>query len=177
MEVFANGFFSPPKLHKVGRMLKEFPWSVAFQMEALLRSGLLNSEDLLERFHGPVKQLCVRRPANAADTLRQYTEAMRGRDPRESPMECFEKICSKEEPEAVELSLGTFMCHHVTVTPTRLLLEGPFVIQSNRVIRQYRGYEDHFIRVDFRDEDRLQYRWDRDVSIPLLLSVNAKRLR
>lgn len=25
------------------------------------------------------------------------------------------------------------------------------------------GYQDHFIRVDFRDEDRLQYKWDREV--------------
>jgi hypothetical protein len=38
-----------------------------------------------------------------------------------------------------------------------------YAIQSNRVIRRYRGSEDAFIRVDFRDEDRLQYRWDREV--------------
>jgi hypothetical protein len=38
-----------------------------------------------------------------------------------------------------------------------------YAIQSNRVIRRYKDDEDHFIRVDFRDEDRLAYRWDREV--------------
>ena len=60
--------------------------------------------------------------------------------------------------------MGKFKCYHVTCTPTRMVLEGPYVSQSNRVIRQFAGYEDHFLRVDFRDEDRLQYRWAREVS-------------
>lgn len=42
-------------------------------------------------------------------------------------------------------------------------MEGPYATQSNRIIRQFAGYEDFFIRVDFRDEDRLQYRWSREV--------------
>lgn len=164
MEAFSNGFFAPVRVHRLERMLKEFDWHVAFQFEALLRNGLLNTEDLMGSFYGPVKQLCVRKPQVAASILRLFTENMRAKDPRESATECFEKICSREDPERFELAPGNFLCHHVTVTPTRMLLEGPFVIQSNRVIRQYKGFEDRFIRVDFRDEDRLQYRWDRDVS-------------
>ncbi|GJE87096.1 RdRP-domain-containing protein [Phanerochaete sordida] len=169
MEAFSNGFFHPSRIHHLQRVFKEFDWHVAFQLEALLRNGFLNTEDILERFYGLVKQLCVRRPKKAAETLRLFTEAMRSRDPRESPEDIYEKVCSRAEPDDVELSPGHFMCHHVTVTPTRMLLEGPYVIQSNRVIRQYRGYEDHFVRVDFRDEDRLQYRWDRDTDGKSLL--------
>lgn len=41
--------------------------------------------------------------------------------------------------------------------------ERRYAIQSNRVIRRYKYDEDHFIRVDFRDEDRLAYRWDFEV--------------
>lgn len=44
-----------------------------------------------------------------------------------------------------------------------MILEGPYATQSNRIIRQFQSYEDHFVRVDFRDEDRLQFRWDRTV--------------
>jgi RNA-dependent RNA polymerase len=44
-----------------------------------------------------------------------------------------------------------------------MILEGPYPTQSNRIIRRYEGCENHFIRVDFRDEDRLQYRWSREV--------------
>jgi RNA-dependent RNA polymerase len=165
MEACSNEFFSPLRFREVDRALVKFKddWSVAFQLEALLRNGLLNTEDLLKRLIGPVVDLCARHPTTAVGTMRQFVEAMRAKDPRQSLMDCFEE-CMKEVPEAIDLSPGTFMCHHVTVTPTRMLLAGPYVIQSNRVIRQYRGYEDHFIRVDFRDEDRLQYRWDRDVS-------------
>jgi RNA-dependent RNA polymerase len=61
------------------------------------------------------------------------------------------------------MAISTFRCRHVTFTPTRMLMEGPYATQSNRIIRQYYGYEDFFIRVDFRDEDKLQYRWSREV--------------
>lgn len=165
LEAFSNRFYAPEKIHKLQRLLREFDWHVSFQLEALLHNGLLNTEDLMERFYGPIKQLCARKPQQAADILRLFTENMRARDPRESAMECYEKLCSRDDPDRIDLAPGNFLCHHVTVTPTRMLLEGPFVIQSNRVIRQYKGFEDHFVRVDFRDEDRLHYRWDRDVSI------------
>jgi RNA-dependent RNA polymerase len=38
-----------------------------------------------------------------------------------------------------------------------------YVIQSNRVIRRYPRHQDHFLQVDFREEEGLQYRWDREV--------------
>jgi hypothetical protein len=33
-----------------------------------------------------------------------------------------------------------------------MILEGPYPVQSNRIIRKYQKYEDNFLRVDFRDE-------------------------
>ncbi|KAF8486753.1 hypothetical protein F5888DRAFT_1595271, partial [Russula emetica] len=48
-----------------------------------------------------------------------------------------------------------------------MLLEGPYATQSNRVIRRYQGHDpafvERFLRVGFCDEDRLAYRWDREV--------------
>jgi RNA-dependent RNA polymerase len=45
-----------------------------------------------------------------------------------------------------------------------MLLEGPYPTQSNRVIRKYQKNDptlvERFIRVEFRDEDHLAYRWD-----------------
>ena len=160
-------FFNPRKMYKFQQMLQQFDWLVAFQLEALLRNGLLNTDDIMERFYEPIKELCAGRPKTAADTLRLFTENLAGKTPQESSMECFRRVMAKRVSEHVELPPGNFLCHHVTITPSRMLLEGPFVIQSNRVIRQYRGYEDHFIRVDFRDEDRLQYRWDWEASASL----------
>jgi len=56
---------------------------------------------------------------------------------------------------------------HVIITPTTMFLNGPFPEQSNRVIRRYDN-ENHenFLRVTFRDENHLQYRFDREVDGP-----------
>ena len=51
---------------------------------------------------------------------------------------------------------------HVDVTPTTLHLDGPFIEQSNRVIRAYDEHEDRFLRVCFVDEARLQYCFDHE---------------
>lgn len=160
----SNGFYSQRRLHHLSRQLQQFEWSVAFQIEALLRNGLMNTEELETHFMERIKDLCATQPKSAPETLRMYTEALRTRDPRQSVRKCFEQVCSRDTPEAPRLNQGLFRCHHVTVTPSRMVLEGPYVIQSNRVIRKYEGYEENFIRVDFRDEDRLQYRWEPDVS-------------
>ncbi|KAI1797788.1 RdRP-domain-containing protein [Ganoderma leucocontextum] len=56
-----------------------------------------------------------------------------------------------------------FNCLRLTVTPTTMILEGPFPERSNRVMRQYFHSQDCFLRVSFQDENRLQYRFDREV--------------
>jgi RNA-dependent RNA polymerase len=164
VEANANGFFVTKRLFALQRQIQKFEWSIAFQIEALLRSGLINPDELENTFFDRIKQLRASRPQSAADTLRYFTEALKTRNPREPTWKCFEEVLARDMPETPHLNPGLFRCHHVTVTPSRLVLEGPFIIQSNRVIRQYEGYEEQFIRVDFRDEDHLHYRWERDVS-------------
>lgn len=96
--------------------------------------------------------------------MRYFVIKAAARPPGQTIHKCFELVVQEKlgnvRPGA---PAGRFYCHRVTVTPTRLILEGPNILQSNRVIREYEGYEGNFIRVDFRDEDRLQYRWDREV--------------
>lgn len=167
LEALKRGFFAPRQLYLFREWVRGFDWLAAFQIEALLHNGLLHTDDLLKFLRKPIEDLYAQDRGMAADTLRHYTEALRSRDPRENPLECFNRVKShwavahKPRP----LPPGYFPCHHVTFTPTRIVLEGPYVIQSNRVIRQYPDHQEHFIRVDFRDEDRLQYRWAREVSM------------
>ena len=142
----------------------------------------MHTDDLLVHFRGYIETLCRDRPGDAADILRHFSATLRTRNPQDTVLECFERVLpgrkwsksmrnggvksSNETGSETERQrdAGKFSCYHVTFTPTRMLLEGPYSSQSNRVIRQFAGYEDHFIRVDFRDEDRLQYRWAREVS-------------
>jgi len=163
LDAVKKGFFKDKRLHILHKKFATFPFPIAFQLESLLHNGLLHTEDLeeLEPRIGILRKTHAKRgELYVAELLRRYNEALQVRKPWESPMSCFDEAAKKFEYAGPG---SAFRCCHVTFTPTRMLLEGPYATQSNRVIRRYPGYEDHFIRVDFRDEDRLQYRWDRAV--------------
>jgi RNA-dependent RNA polymerase len=163
-EACSRGFFLRKHLYRLRQEILKFPWSVGFHLEGLLHNGRLNTAEL-ERLLPRIRKLCQERPqrdhAYMDDFLRKYGEAMQDRNPRVSPTACFEDIRRRYIPP--KMTLDIFRCRHVTFTPTRMLMEGPYATQSNRIIRQFSGYEEFFIRVDFRDEDRLQYRWSREV--------------
>jgi len=60
-----------------------------------------------------------------------------------------------------------------------MLLDGPFLERSNRVVRSYSpDRRESFLRVSFVDEDRLQYRFDREVDGPDFIRrrVGLKRI-
>lgn len=173
VEAFSKGFYSSRNMYNIQQKLVQFSWPVAFQIEAMIRNGLVNVDDFELLLYEPIQALCQRDPRNAADTLRFYTEALRTHNPHPKELrQRFDEVCRREKKATTSnLGSGNFLCHHVTVTPTRMLLEGPYPIQSNRVIREYEGYGENFVRVDFRDEDRLQYRWERDVSSLLVALV------
>ncbi|KAG2020116.1 calcium ion transporter [Coprinopsis cinerea AmutBmut pab1-1] len=171
IEAVKQGFFEPKRMYTLHKRLAALPWHVAFQMEALLLNGLLHTkliQDLLDQ----VEALAAKHMKNnnahyVGEVLRKFNEVLQSRlnipEVQEHPLTIFENVLSKFEYAKPSLDRGTFPCCHVTFTPTRVLLEGPCPTQSNRIIRKYAGFEDKFLRVDFRDEDRLQYRWDREV--------------
>ena len=190
VEAFNQGFFSPRQLYSFHNWLKQFSWPVAFQLEALIRGGLMHTQDLLVHFRKEIEKLHREQPSDAASILRSFCETLRTKAPLDTVLQCYHRTLPKGgkwdkgikngtsksedggEPERQrERDAGKFQCYHVTFTPTRMLLEGPYTSQSNRVIRQFAGYEDRFLRVDFRDEDRLQYRWAREVRITLDLHL------
>jgi RNA-dependent RNA polymerase len=163
IEASKREFFTAKRLYRLRRVFRDLPWPVAFQLESLLHNGLLHTKEV-EDLMQPVLTLCdAHKGVYVGDLLRRFNEALQARSVRESPAKCFERVCRDFDFVEPNLPPGTFRCSHVTFTPTRMILEGPYATQSNRVLRKYRDHEDHFIRVDFRDEDRLQYRWDREV--------------
>lgn len=140
-------------------------WKSAFQIEACLRCGLLNTYDLLVSLRKPIEEVIRDYASEAGSLLRLFSVALRTRTPSETPSACLERVCV-ENPmiKPLKLTHGNIMCHHAVVTPSRILLEGPYVTQSNRVIRRYQNHDpslvDSFLRVEFRDEDNFAYRWD-----------------
>ncbi|KAK0228867.1 RNA dependent RNA polymerase-domain-containing protein [Armillaria fumosa] len=166
LEASKRGFFEQKRLWRLRKDIQTFRWPVAFQLELLLHNCLLLTAEV-ETLIPLVKEACRQHPSQNDDyvgsLLRSYVEALQNRDPRESPLDCFRRVSRGFIYHRQNLSSGHFLCCHVTFAPTRMILEGPYATQSNRIIRKYAEYEEHFIRVDFRDEDRLSYRWDRTV--------------
>lgn len=169
----ANGrqnFFCHKRLNEIATWqcspLLTSNWRVAFQIEALLRNGAANTVELTG-LRPRIEELIRCFGDAAGDIMRRFATKAAHRPLGQRVSECFERFLGLLKKHSLRPRTspprGRFFCHHVTFTPTRLLLEGPTITQSNRVLREYEGYEDHFLRVDFRDEDRLQYRWNRDV--------------
>jgi RNA-dependent RNA polymerase len=143
-------------------------WKNAFQIEACLRSGLLTTHDLLVTLQKPIEQAIQYYGAEAPQFLRLFLVALKMRKVDEELGDCFARTRENHANiKPLRLAPGHISCHHVVITPSRILLEGPYTTQSNRAIRRYQSHDpglaERFIRVEFRDEDRLAYRWDGNV--------------
>ncbi|KAL5529571.1 hypothetical protein ACEPAG_5556 [Sanghuangporus baumii] len=163
-----HNFFSQKMLLEVRKSFKAFqdlPWTVVFQIESFLHNGLLTTVQLLDgllpelvKMAKPYKDII-----GATDVAKQFKQFCHVRQRFGGFLESTIVTRRNNELE------GLMACHHVTFTPTRMLLEGPYDIQSNRILRRYSGFHDHFLRVDFRDEDRLQFRWEHQLDGTTLL--------
>jgi RNA-dependent RNA polymerase len=162
-------FFSQPKINHVQRWFRTMDFKAAFQIEGCLRWGLLNTQDLLSTLQGPIEKVIHEYGDQANELLRLLSMELKMHQD-ETSSDCLARVRSEHhdiEKLKLHLPVGTFSCHHVVITPSRILLEGPYTTQSNRVIRHYQSQDptlaERFIRVEFRDEDHLAYRWDGDV--------------
>ncbi|KAF7295512.1 RNA-dependent RNA polymerase [Mycena indigotica] len=167
LEALQRNFFTSKRLYKLESEFRRRDWPIVFQLEALLRNGLLQSDDI-ENLLPKIDALSAPKGSMSSAAvgyfLQEFIKHLGIKSLRESPSLCFARVLTALPAyNPLALQSGAFNCCHVTVTPTRMIFTGPFPVQSNRIIRQFQGYENHFIRVDFRDEDKLQYRWARDV--------------
>ena len=56
------------------------------------------------------------------------------------------------------------LVYRAQVTPTGVYLEGPDAEVTNRVLRKYADHPDHFMRVEFKEDDGRQFRHEKNVS-------------
>ena len=163
-------FFSQLNINHIQRWIKTMDFKIAFQIEGFLRCGLLNTDDLLVTLREPIERVIHDYGNQAGELLRLFSVALKMHKVDETPSDCLARVRSEHhdvENLKIHLSPGNISCHHVIITPSRILVEGPYATQSNRVIRRYLNRDptlaERFVRVEFRDEDHLAYRWDGDV--------------
>ncbi|KAI0316524.1 RNA dependent RNA polymerase-domain-containing protein [Amylostereum chailletii] len=175
--IVRRDLFSPSVRDVLDTWLTELDWGVAFQIKGLLNDLLVDFKEMLAL--RPRVQTTIRTKGEA------YTAAFfkffrtrllawwMGDETHdiETDDACFERavVDYRKQSKAPALvdghgDVNVFQCLHCIVTPTSVLLEGPFPEQSNRVIRLFDPkYHPNFLRVSFVDEGHVPYRFDRDV--------------
>ncbi|KAJ3896699.1 RNA dependent RNA polymerase-domain-containing protein [Lentinula edodes] len=157
-------FFSVDRLREWDAYTAKCDWPVAFQLESLLHNGFLHTKEIMA-MAPRLETLCKEHGSDyVGELLRRYPQSLSdpNRPTNDTPIQCLERALGEFTRFKEKIhSSGIFSCYRVIVTPTRMILEGPYATDSNRIVRQYSGYEDHFLRVAFSDENRLQLRWDR----------------
>ncbi|KAF5354905.1 hypothetical protein D9756_005520 [Leucocoprinus leucothites] len=166
--------FAGSQLDRVDCEVRALEWGVAFQLEALLRNLDLDATELLGILPRVKSLLEEHGNSYVANLLKTFAGQVRNlscnkKNTVEAVSACLDechhelmKQASLGSPPVEEILYQSF---HVTLTPTTMFLAGPFLEKSNRVIRRYqKAHQESFLRVDFREEDGLQYRDDRDVN-------------
>ncbi|KAL0581131.1 hypothetical protein V5O48_000920 [Marasmius crinis-equi] len=170
-----QSLFSLKAVGNIQQNIRRFEkWPITFQLESLLTNGLLHPrelDDLLPHIQRLYESTSFD-STYVVNFLRIYKLEVTpfSRQLGGSPIDIFTSSLRSYVHGPTEVfPEGTFSCHHITFTPTKKILDGPYPTQENRAIRLYKGHEENFVRVYFRDEDESKYRVDWEVEEKLVL--------
>ncbi|SPO31371.1 related to RNA-dependent RNA polymerase [Ustilago trichophora] len=171
--IVRRNLIDPEFFEAAGQFCANIDIRVAYQFDKLLRNGLY-SPTVLEILKSNTRRLikcysvefAARVLESLATTSRQVqvrdrgTKCLLGKGKLQQRIEVEEQRLRRQDAmeadpldHAQMVSPATAQVYHVTITPTRVLLEGPFMDASNRVLRLFPEFGSHFIRVAFADED------------------------
>jgi hypothetical protein len=168
-----RNLFSEADMISIIYSFRSLPWKVAFQMEALLRNMAIDFKEAMTLY--PVVQQMVQEKdaelvAKALREFRNQTDFLfhSEEDDAAEIVELFMRNVDALDQEDIvtpprPADGSLYEAFHVDITPTSMYLDGPFIEQSNRVIRAHDARQDCFLRVSFVDEARLQYRFDHEI--------------
>jgi RNA-dependent RNA polymerase len=168
-----RGLFAEGVQVQLQSWLLELPWTVAFQVESLVKIMVVDFTEMLALKPKITELVHQKGEEYISGLLRHFACAVKEivvedyQDSSKAVDRCFDRCCREFETQcrspAAKLSENVLDCLHAIVTPTTVFLEGPYPERSNRVIRSYPDHHERFMRVSFVDEVRLQYRFDREV--------------
>ncbi|KAF7782738.1 hypothetical protein Agabi119p4_2114 [Agaricus bisporus var. burnettii] len=170
VRVERRALFSPARLQAMDINIRQFDWSIAFQIEALLRNLYVDPAEILDLVP-PIKKVLESHGKHyTAKLIKEF-----GPQAKEflltgnmtSISSYFLSFADSKQDDIESEILNDASYYHslqVTISPTSIFLNGPFIDKSNRVLRRYsKANHENFLRVEFRDENNLQYRSDKDI--------------
>jgi len=165
------------------------PYRVAFQLQMLVWNGVLPPTKVVKLFPG-VQQLIERAGVHqAARIIRQLAREVQyaGPESEETDLAVTTLVRSLAdiektiEPDSYRrsnqlLHPNRTYVHKATVTPLGIYLNGPVWENKNRVLRRYGDHTDHFIRVEFSEENGDPMRFDTNASLDQIYHKRFKNV-
>ena len=125
----------------------QLSFQVRYQLEVCISHGRLSEYEIGKEF---LRKL-METPEQKAKQLLVHVDAYGERV--FDPMDIFRDIRYQKPVKARRIPGNCAEVYHASITATGLLLDTPSVEISNRVIRRYRNYATHFLRVRFEDDN------------------------
>ena len=165
------------------------PFEVAFQLQALAQNCCLPPVRVV-RLVDTVRQLIASGAPVVANALRRLNRQIPFAGPGTEASELSSQALSKHLVSSVHsiaqerryaIDVAERYDHiapiyRATVTPVGIYLDGPDPEVTNRVIRKYRKYSDHFLQVSFMDESGDPIHFDRNASLEYIFHTRFKRI-
>lgn len=163
--VVSAQLFAPTLQSSYRAWLRSVPFEVAFQLDKMARDNVADLKELL----GLHRALSKMQETNDVSYTAGFLDYFRSQVAADSTKPVAETY-NQARQDYVPLGLSSratrgdvFMSYHADVTPSKILLRGPYPDRMNRVLRMYAKHTANFLRVGFVDENSLQYRFDRDI--------------
>ncbi|KAK3674295.1 hypothetical protein LTR78_005764 [Recurvomyces mirabilis] len=132
-------------LHAMLQPTNELEFAVRYQLEVCLSQGVIKECNITEQF---VAQLSAVNPIKAEKLLQKVAD----KDVRIfEPMHIF-RMLGEVSMEKKKIPSYCAMIPSAVITPTTIYFATPVMETSNRVIRDNREIQDHFLRVKFTNE-------------------------
>lgn len=164
----------------------ELGYRVAFQLHALMSNGIIPPESvlmILPRVRKLVQQVGRRVSAEILKafvvddfgavgvqddpTMASEQRLLQTLEERINMMKQYLTPRYFEDQEKKHESMA--YVHKAMITPTGVFATGPFWEASNRVLREYSDFQDHFLRVSFCEEDGEQFMHEMRVTADRIL--------
>ncbi|CAD6932173.1 unnamed protein product [Tilletia controversa] len=170
--------FSSDLFKKMDEWLRSLDFQLAFQLEALMYNRYILPEEILD-LKSNLESLANEHGSKAVamaikdlSSFTPYRDAFEGHeaasrcDTEEIKRRLLRHFHSTSLLRTVRDKHNTGVeVHAITVTPTAVYYEGPNVDPGNRIIRQYPGHEDNYIRVRFADESQTQVHFQSGIDV------------
>ncbi|KAL9096449.1 MAG: hypothetical protein Q9165_001446 [Trypethelium subeluteriae] len=161
----------------VGQQYISLDFRIKFQAQRLAQNGYLPPLQVIELLPKIVSIAHAQGNEKTAEALRILARELPFIGPHTSPDDLSISTLEGKIVDYAENYTGVdsiyavskrhahiVLIYRAQVTPTGVYLQGPDQDTTNRVLRKYPAYLDHFMRVEFMDEDGEKIRFERRVS-------------